>query len=230
MNDAASLRRHAFRTKALLMFDPAHLASLLQQYGYGAVAFVVMLESAGAPLPGETVLVAASIYAGRSHALSIEGVVLAAAAGAILGDNAGYWIGREFGAPLLYRYGPRIGITPEKIQIGQYFFRRFGGYVVFIGRFIALLRMLAAVLAGMNRLPPLTFFFFNAAGAFVWAHLFGYGAYALGAEIEKVKGPVGIAGALIALLGLVAGWRYYKTHEDALIRRAQEELAKEPMN
>ena len=147
--------------------------------------------------------------------------------GAILGDNIGYWLGRELGAPLLYRFGPRFGVTPEKIQLGQYFFRRWGGDVVFIGRFIALLRVLAAFLAGMNRLAPPTFLFFNAAGALVWAHLFGYGAYMLGAEIEKVKGPVGIAGLVIGAIGLVAGWRYYKANEEALIRRARAELAKE---
>jgi membrane protein DedA with SNARE-associated domain len=210
------------------MFDTTHLASLLQHYGYWAVGGVVMLESAGVPLPGETILVAAAIYAGHSHELSIEGVVLAAATGAILGDNAGYWVGRELGAPLLNRFGPRIGVTPEKIQIGEYFFRRWGGAVVFFGRFIALLRMLAAFLAGMNRLAPATFFFFNAAGALVWAHLFGYGAYALGVEIERVKGPLGIAGLVIGAVGMFAGWRYYKANEEALIRRAQEELAKEP--
>lgn len=212
------------------MFDEAHLALLLQDYGYLAVALIVMLESAGVPLPGETVLVAASIYAGRTHQLAIEGVVLAAASGAIIGDNIGYWAGRELGAPLLDRFGPRIGVTPEKIQLGQYFFRHWGGYVVFIGRFIALLRMLAAFLAGVNRLPVSIFFFFNAAGALTWAHLFGYGAYALGAEIEKVKGPVGIAGVALGALGLFIGWRYYKANEEALIRRAQAELAKEPMS
>ncbi|PPD45545.1 MAG: hypothetical protein CTY15_03935 [Methylocystis sp.] len=209
------------------MFDPAHLTSLLQQYGYGAVAFVVMLESAGVPLPGEAILVAASLYAGDTHRLSIEGVVLAAAGGAIVGDNIGYWVGRELGAPLLARYGPRVGLTLEKQQLGQYFFKRRGGYVVFIGRFIALLRMLA-LLAGVNRLPPLTFFFFNAAGALTWAHLFGYGAYALGAEFDKVKGPVGIAGFIIGAAGFVVGWRYYKANESALIQRAQEALAKDP--
>ena len=189
-----------------------------------------MLESAGVPLPGETVLVAASVYAGRTHRLAIEGVVLAAAAGAIIGDNLGYWIGRELGAPLLLRYGGAIGVTGEKLALGQYFFRRWGGYVVFSGRFIALLRVLAAFLAGVNRLPVSIFFFFNAAGALTWAHLFGYGAYALGSGIEKVKGPVEIAGVALGALGLFIGWRYYKANEEALIRRARAELAKEPMS
>ncbi len=209
------------------MFDAAHFISLLQHYGYGVVALIVMLESAGIPLPGETILVAASLYAGRTHELSIEGVVLAAAAGAILGDNVGYWLGREMGAPLLYRFGPRIGATPDRIQLGQYFFRRWGGYVVFIGRFIALLRVLAAFLAGVNRLPATTFFFFNAAGALVWSHIFGYGAYALGSAIEKATGPIGIAGLAIAAGCALFGWRYFKAHEEELIRRAIEDMATE---
>jgi membrane protein DedA with SNARE-associated domain len=209
------------------MFDPAHLASLLQHYGYWAVGGVVALESAGVPLPGETILVAAALYAGRTHELSIEGVVMAAATGAILGDNAGYWLGRELGTRLLDRFGPRIGATPDKIRIGQYFFRRWGGIVVFAGRFVALLRVLAAFLAGVNRLAPTTFFLFNAAGALVWAHLFGYGAYALGAEIEMVKGPIGVAGLAIGVVALVAGWRYYKRNEEALIERARAETADE---
>lgn len=209
------------------MFDTAHLASLVQHYGYWAVGGVVMLESAGLPLPGETILVAASVYAGHSRELSIEGVILAAAAGAMLGDNVGYWVGRELGAPLLQRFGARIGVTPEKILIGQYFFRRWGGYVVFIGRFIAFLRMLAAFLAGMNGLAPSTFFFFNAAGALLWAHLFGYGAYALGKEIEAAKGPIGEAGLVLGAIGLVVGWRYYKANEAALIRAARETLSRD---
>lgn len=210
------------------MFDAAHVASLFQHYGYAAVGVVVMLESAGAPLPGEAILIAAALYAGHTHKLAVEGVVLAAAAGAIIGDNIGYWVGRELGAPLLARYGAYVGVTREKIALGQYFFRHYGGYVVFIGRFIALLRMLAAFLAGVNRLPALTFFFFNAAGALVWAHLFGYGAYVLGAEIEKLKGPMGIAGFVIGLLCLAAMWRYYKENERALIARAQAEMTEAP--
>jgi membrane protein DedA with SNARE-associated domain len=208
------------------MFAEAHFATLLQHYGYWAVALVVMLESAGVPLPGEAALIAASLYAGHTHELVIEGVVLAAAGGAIVGDNIGYWIGRTLGAPLLARFGAVVGVTQAKIALGQYFFKHYGGYVVFIGRFIALLRMLAAFLAGVNRLPALTFFFFNAAGALVWAHLFGYGAYLLGAEIEKVKGPMGIAGFVIGLLCLGVMWRYYKQNEETLIRRASDEMAR----
>ncbi len=209
------------------MFDPAQLTALLQHYGYWAVGLVVMFESAGIPLPGETILVAASIYAGHTDNLNIEGVILSAATGAIIGDNIGYWVGREFGAPLLYRHGGRIGATPEKIRIGQYFFKHWGGYVVFFGRFIALLRVLAAFLAGVNRLAPTTFFFFNAAGALVWSHVFGYGAFALGSAIEKATGPVGVAGLGFGVIFLIAGWRYFKSHEDELIRRANEDMANE---
>src|SRR5215813_2536268 len=100
----------------------------------------------GIPLPGETVLVAAALYAAR-HGQSIAAVVASAAVGAVLGDNAGYWIGREFGYRLLRRYGGRVGLSPGKIKLGQYLFLRHGSKVVFFGRFVAVLRVLAAILA-----------------------------------------------------------------------------------
>lgn len=92
----------------------------------------------GIPLPGETVLVLAALYAGTHHDLSIWGVIASAAAGAILGDNIGYWVGREFGYRLLLRYGAYIGISDSRIKLGQYLFLRHGTKVVFFGRFVAL--------------------------------------------------------------------------------------------
>ncbi len=110
-------------------------------YGYGAVAIAVGIESIGVPFPGETTLIAAAIYAGTTHHLSIILVVAAAAFGAILGDNVGFWLGRQFGFPLLLRFGPAIRITPRRIKLGQYLFLRYGGAVVFFGRFVAVLRL-----------------------------------------------------------------------------------------
>src|SRR5262249_15371812 len=128
------------------------LGHLISQYGYAAVAVIVGLESMGIPLPGETVLVLSAVYAGTHSDLHIAGVVAAAALGAILGDNAGYWLGREFGYPLLLRYGRYVRLTETRIKLGQYLFLRHGGKMVFFGRFIAVLRMLAAFLAGVNRM------------------------------------------------------------------------------
>jgi membrane protein DedA with SNARE-associated domain len=207
------------------LLDQAQIAAILSTFGYWAIFFVVALESAGIPLPGETMLVGAAIFARLSGAMAIEDIVVAAAAGAIVGDNFGYWIGREFGTKLLERYGHYVGLGPEKLRLGQYLFYRWGGAIVFFGRFFALLRILAASLAGANHLPPGRFFIYNATGGIVWACVFGYGAYFLTAGFEKIKGPIAIALAGGLVIGLFAFWRYYKRHEERLIREADAMLS-----
>ena len=137
----------------------------IAHYGYWAVLALVGLESMGLPLPGETALIAAAVYAGTSHELNLAGVIAAASAGAVIGDNIGYGIGRVVGFPLVVRYGPRIGLDERRIKLGQYLFRRYGGAIVFFGRFVAVLRAFAALLAGINRMSWPRFFFFNATGA-----------------------------------------------------------------
>lgn len=151
------------------LLDQAHIGSVLSAYGYWAIFLVVALESAGLPLPGETMLVGASIYARLSGALSIEAIVLAAAGGAIVGDNIGYWIGREFGYLFLERHGWRVGIGANKLRLGQYLFYKWGGAIVFFGRFVALLRILAGPLAGALHMRYRLFLVSNAGGALCWA-------------------------------------------------------------
>jgi membrane protein DedA with SNARE-associated domain len=129
------------------------ISHLISAYGYWVVGGVVALESIGIPVPGETALVAAAIYAATTQELNIWLVIVAAACGAIFGDNIGMAIGREIGYRLLTRYGPRIGLSERRIKLGQYLFRRHGGKVVFFGRFVAVLRALAAFLAGANCMP-----------------------------------------------------------------------------
>jgi membrane protein DedA with SNARE-associated domain len=200
------------------------LHSLLVQYGPWAVFLLVALESSGIPLPGETILVTAAVLAGRSHEGSIIEIIGLAAAGAIFGDNIGFWVGREFGLKLLVRYGDKIGLDEGKLKLGQYMFMRFGGGIVFFGRFVAVLRAFAAVLAGANKLSPARFFLFNAAGGIVWASLFGLGGYFLGKDFHKIAGPVGITGLVLAL-GLIGyGWFYYRRHEARLIEEAKAAL------
>ena len=200
------------------------VAHILSSYGYYAIFLVVMLESAGVPMPGETILVTASVYAGTRHQLDIRFVILAAAGGAIFGDNIGFWIGREFGRHFLGRVGPRIGLDARKQKLGQYLFQRYGGVIVFFGRFVALLRTFAALLAGVNRLRPRTFFIYNAAGGIVWAALFGVGGYLLGQGIERVSGPIGYAALAVALVGGFVVWRFYKAHENELLDLAEREM------
>ena len=202
------------------ILDQAQIAAILSSWGYWAILAIVALESAGLPLPGETLLIGAAIYARLTGNMSIGGIVLAAAGGAIAGDNLGYWIGRRYGVALVERYGARIGIGPEKFRLSQYLFHKWGGLVVFFGRFITILRMLAALLAGANRTPLRQFMIYNAAGGVVWAATFGYGAYYLAAGFGAFEGAAArfAAGALLVVMFL--HWRYYRRHEARLMREA----------
>jgi membrane protein DedA with SNARE-associated domain len=179
----------------------SHIQPLVAQHGYWVVFVIIMLESAGVPLPGETVLILASVYAGATGELGLSLIIACAAAGAILGDNIGFWIGRRWGAKFLLRYGKFIHLPEERLKLGQYLFARHGAKIVFFGRFIAFLRVLAALLAGVNKYHWPQFLFFNAAGGITWALVVGIGAYVFGDSIHRVSGPLG----MIALGGVVAG-------------------------
>jgi membrane protein DedA with SNARE-associated domain len=200
---------------------------LIGYYGYGSIFVIVMLESAGIPMPGETILVTAAVYAGTKHALDIRWVIVAAAGGAILGDNIDFWVGREFGEPLFEKWGHLVGLDARKRMLGRYLFARYGGLIVFFGRFVALLRAFAALLAGANGLAPWRFFVFNAAGGFVWATIFGLGGYLLGAGIHRIAAPAGWAFLTVALLVGFLLWRYYKNHEESLLAKAELEMARQ---
>jgi membrane protein DedA with SNARE-associated domain len=206
---------------AVLPHAAVHAAA---KFGYGGVALAVGIESIGIPFPGETTLIAAALYAGASHHLNIVLIVAAAAAGAIIGDNIGFWIGREFGFRLLLRYGGYIRMTPKRIKLGQYLFMKHGGKVVFFGRFVAVLRALAAFLAGANRMSWSRFLLFNALGAIVWAALYGFGAYFLGKAIHRLIGPVGAVLAILAVIAIIAGFVFLRRNEARLEEEAERAL------
>jgi membrane protein DedA with SNARE-associated domain len=151
-------------------------------------------------------------------------VISAAALGAIAGDNAGFFLGRELGYRLLWRWGSYLGLHEKRIKLGQYLFRRHGGKVVFIARFIAVLRTVAALLAGMNHMPWRRFVVFNGAGGILWASTYGGGAYLLGREIEHVAKPVGIALAILGAFAIVAGVIFLRRHEAQLEAEAERAI------
>ena len=197
-----------------------HLHDFVANYGYFAVFALVALESAGVPLPGETALVSAAVLAGRGD-LHVGLVIACAAVAAILGDNAGYWVGREFGFPLIYRYGRYIRIDEPRLKLAQYLFKRHGGKIVFFGRFVAVLRAFAAFLAGVNHLSWPRFLAFNAAGGIVWATVFGLGGYFLGVALEHYARPVGLAALIAAVVGAVLASRFIAHHEKLLQAEAE---------
>ena len=202
----------------------ADIRALIAAYGYGLILVMVMLESVGLPLPGEATLIAASIYAGATHDLTLTGIIAAATAGAVIGDNIGFWIGDKVGYRLLVRFGPRLHVTPAKIKLGRYLFMRHGGKVVFFGRFVAVLRAMAAFLAGANKMPWPRFFAFNVAGGIVWATLYACAAYSLGARVHALAGPAGLASLLLAAAFLVWLFLFMRRNEARLEQEAERAI------
>ncbi len=187
------------------MFDlgSSEMTHLLVSYGYIVVFVLVAIESMGIPVPGESTLLLASVYAGTTHRISVFLVILAATAGAIVGDNFGYLVGRVAGQKLLHRDGKRIRFDESKLHLGQYLFDRHGAKVVFFGRFVAILRVWAAFLAGAHTMPWRRFLLWNSAGGASWAVLMGVVAYTFGNSVVRLGGPIGIASAVLATLLMV---------------------------
>ncbi|WMT71045.1 DedA family protein [Bradyrhizobium sp. Ash2021] len=197
------------------------LISSIPIYGPWIIFGTVAFESAGVPLPGETILVASALLSATTGQINIIVVVLAAAAGAIVGDGMGYMVGRRLGLPFLRRYGRYIRLDEDRLLIGRYLFFQYGNAVVFFGRFVAVLRMFAALLAGTNNMPAGRFFFFNAAGGVCWACLFGFGAYAVGAKIYKISGTLSVISVGLFIAAAYALSTFIRRNEVALRRRAE---------
>ena len=200
------------------------IQDLIQAYGLWVLFAVVMLESMGTPMPGETALITAALYAGSTHQIGLASVVLVAAAAAIIGDNIGYFIGRSVGFHLVMRYGRYVRLNAPRLKVGQYLFLRHGGKIVFFARFVAFLRTFVALLAGVNRMSWPRFLTMNALGGISWAALFGGGAYLFGEQMKRVAGPVSLL-LLVAAIGLaVAGIFLFRHHEKELEQRADAAL------
>ncbi len=183
------------------IFSTHTLDNLLGEYGYAAIFVFVMIESLGVPFPGETMVIAAALYAGTTHRLSPWLIWAVAAVAAIVGDNIGFGIGHWGGFRLLHRYGRKIHLDEAELKVGRLVFDRHGGKVVFFGRFVSILRTYAAFLAGTNRMVYVRFLAFNAAGGIIWAGIYAIGFYYLGSGLKRVRGPVDYGiGALAALI------------------------------
>ena len=210
----------------LLAPFPASLSpeALVAAWGLWALMALVMLESVGLPVPGETALVSAALYAGATRQLDIVAVIATAAGAAIVGDNIGYLVGRRLGLPLALRFGPRIGLDEPRLKLGRYLFLRHGGTIVFLGRFVALLRTLAALLAGINAMPWPRFLAANTAGAIGWAVLVGGGGWLFGHELAAATRPVRIALVVVAVVGIAVCLLLARRHEHRLIARAEAAL------
>lgn len=206
------------------LFSAHNFAHLTQSYGPWLVGLVIILEAMGLPLPAESLLIATAAYAGTSHTMDIAWIVIPAAAGAIIGDNFGYLVGRTVGWRVLRRWGRHVGLTQDRLTLGAYLFRCHGGKVVFFGRFVALLRTLSALLAGANRMDWWWFLPSNAAGGILWSCVYGLGAYWLGKEAQRIARPAGLAFGAVAAVVLVVAFVMIRRRERALIDRAKREM------
>ena len=180
------------------------LSHLIAVYGYLAVFVFVGAESLGIPLPAETALIVASIYAGQSHRMSPWLIWAVASAGAIIGDNIGFWIGDKGGYRLARRYGPKVHLDERKLKTARYLFDRHGGKVVFFGRFVSILRAYAAFLAGVSKMRWHIFLAANAAGGILWAAIYTFAAYLAGAAFERLSKTLNIVLLIGGVIAIVA--------------------------
>jgi membrane protein DedA with SNARE-associated domain len=188
-----------------------NVSHLVQVAGYPLLFLLVMGESSGVPIPGETGLITAAVLASAGK-LQIELVIPIAAAGAIVGDNIGYLIGRKGGRWLLERPGRFQSQRQQVLVIGEPFFERHGPKAVFFGRFLLGLRVWASWLAGATRMHWRSFVFWNACGGITWAVAIGLLAYFLGHSAGNAIQTFGVYGLVAALLALASGFWLHRHH------------------
>jgi membrane protein DedA with SNARE-associated domain len=187
----------------------AALIDIPPNVGYAVVFALIAVETMGIPVPGETALIGAALLAHDGH-MQIEVLVVLAAAAAILGDNVGFAIGRMGGRRLFVRPGPFHAQRLAALEAGEPFFAKHGPKAVFLGRWVAGLRIASAWLAGMNRMEWPRFLFWNALGGICWAASIGLGCYFIGHAFEQIIGVGGLvaAGVVSAALGGFVVWRH----------------------
>ena len=187
-----------------------YLLHLIGRYGYLVVFFGVMLESAGVPLPGEAILIAAGALVHRGI-LDLGDTLFFAILGAVIGDQIGYWAGRFGGRPFVLRWGRYAFITPERLGHAEAFFARHGGSAVFLSRFIVGLRVFGALVAGTSRMPWGKFALYNVLGGTAWVAVAVSLGYFLWASISLVEHWVGRASLIMLAalaLALLLRWAY----------------------
>ena len=178
----------------------AGLEHFVRHYGVAAVMVILAFEALGAPLPGETLLIFASILAGRGE-MSLPALLIFAWAGAVMGDNVGYLIGRSLGRAAVARYGAKIGLTATRYNAVEGVFARYGAATVVFARFVNVLRQLNGVVAGTLGMNWWRFLLFNALGGALWVATWVLGAYYLGEHASSIAGlarHVGVVGGMLA--------------------------------
>lgn len=195
------------------------LRGFFDEHGYLTVFFALLLENAGVPVPGETILLFASFLAFDEQELHLPFIILVGIAAATIGDNIGYWIGRKGGRQLLERYQHLFKIPDSTIAKGENLFAKHGSVTIFFARFVFGMRIIAGPLAGVLRMDWKKFGLFNFLGAAVWVTVISFIGYKFGEHWEqliKVMGRVNVVIALVALYVAVTIWRQYRARRSKL--------------
>jgi membrane protein DedA with SNARE-associated domain len=192
------------------------LRNLLIEYGYWAVAAALLLENAGIPVPGETILLLASFLAYSEHALQFRWLIVVGTVAATIGDNLGFALGHYGGRPIVERYQSFFGIRPEIIQRAERIFARYGPLTVFFARFVFGMRIIAGPLAGALRMPWRKFVFYNFLGAALWVTAISSAGYLFGQHWHRLLHDLklfDIAVTAIVAIGLGIWWRRSHRHK-----------------
>jgi len=228
---------------ALLLILAAHIATVgsifsffsgllsnvetaFRHYGYLIVFLPILGESAGIPLPGETVLLAGGLAASKGI-LSLPLVILVGASAAIIGDNLGYLVGRRGGRPLLFRYGSLLRVKDRQIAILDSFFLKHGPKTVFFGRWVIFLRVWAALFAGASQMHWRQFVFWNALGGLAWATTMGSLAYVFAASVVRISKLFGVLAWVFAIVVAIAVAIFINQIQKRAENRQQVEAAEE---
>ena len=187
------------------------LASPLNHYGLWAVLFLVLVEDFGIPVPGETVLIAAAVFAGSGR-LNVFAVALVGFVAAVIGDNIGYAIGRFGGRRLVERWGRYVFLTPERLERTESFFNRHGARIIVIARFVEGLRQANGIIAGITGMHWVRFLACNALGAALWVGTWVSIGYYAGQHLTAIYNAITrytLYAAIVAVIVIVAwvGWR-----------------------
>jgi membrane protein DedA with SNARE-associated domain len=203
------------------------LAGPLDHFGYWAVLLLVMVEDFGIPVPGETVLIAAAVYAGAGR-LNVAAVGVIGFIAAVIGDNIGFAIGHFGGRALVLRWGRYVRLTEERLDKAEAFFDRHGAWIITVARFIEVLRQANGIIAGTTGMHWLRFLAFNALGAALWVGTWVSLGYLAGSHIDTIYHYVTEYSfyVLVALAVLLAGYIAWRV----LRRRRHPAPAREPAN
>jgi membrane protein DedA with SNARE-associated domain len=203
-----------------------NVETAFRHYGYFIIFLPILGESAGIPLPGETVLLAGGLAASKGI-LSLPLVILVGASAAIVGDNLGYLVGRAGGRPLLFRYGRVLHVKDRQLAILDSFFERHGPKTVFFGRWVIFLRVWAALFAGASRMHWRQFVFWNALGGIAWATTMASLAYVFAASVVRISKLFGVLAWVFAIIVAIAVGIFISRMQRRAENRQQVEAAEE---